>query len=137
MSDRNETTGDEVYQPDGAEVGEDQGILDAEDTLVDRGSDPYDEGWSPPDRPLGVEREGTTAAERLEGESLDRRLAEEVPDPPVPDGEDGVGDLPHEEGERVDLEAGGDRSGRPGAPDGAAREDAEKDMIADADAERG
>ncbi|MFC9426985.1 hypothetical protein [Streptomyces sp. NPDC056987] len=135
MSDRNETTGDEVYQPDGAEVGEDQGILDAEDTLVDRGSDPYDEGWSPPDRPLGVEREGTTAAERLEGESLDRRLAEEVPDPPVPDGEDGVGDLPHGEGERVDLEAGDERSDRPGAPDGAAREDAEKDMIADAERE--
>ncbi|MFE3826959.1 DUF5709 domain-containing protein [Streptomyces sp. NPDC059092] len=121
--------GDEVYQPDGSDIGEDEGILDAEDTLLDRGSDPFDEGWSPPERPLGVESRGTTAAERSAGESLDQRLAEEVPELGPPDG-DGIGDLPYGEGERLDDEVGDDRSGRLVAPDEGAHEDAEKDMIA-------
>ncbi|MEV7866437.1 DUF5709 domain-containing protein [Streptomyces sp. NPDC088124] len=121
--------GDEVYQPDGSEVGDDQGILDAEDTLLDRGSDPFDEGWSPPERPLGVECRGTTAAERSAGETLDQRLAEEVPEVCAPDG-DGIGDLPYGEGELLDDEVGDHRSGRLVAPDEGAHEDAEKDMIA-------
>lgn len=130
--DSGETMGDEVYQPgesmdDG--VMEDEGILDPEDTLVDRGSDPFDEGWSPPERPLGVEHPGTTAAEQLEGESLDQRLAEEIPDSGGLPG-DGIGDLLHGEGELVDDEVGDDRSGRLVAPDEGAHEDAEKDMIA-------
>ncbi|MFJ7996358.1 DUF5709 domain-containing protein [Streptomyces sp. NPDC096310] len=121
--------GDEVYQPDGSDIGEDEGILDAEDTLLDRGSDPFDEGWSPPERPLGVESRGTTAAERAAGESLDQRLAEEVPELSPLDG-DGIGDLPYGEGEQLDDEVGDDRSGRLVAPDEGAHEDAEKDMIA-------
>ncbi|MEV7085337.1 DUF5709 domain-containing protein [Streptomyces sp. NPDC093085] len=121
--------GDEVYQPDGSEVGDDQGILDAEDTLLDRGSDPFDEGWSPPERPLGVERDGTTAAEQRTGPTLDQRLAEELPELTPQDG-DGIGDLPYGEGERLDDEVGLDRSGRLVAPDEGAHEDAEKDMIA-------
>ncbi|MFI5756254.1 DUF5709 domain-containing protein [Streptomyces sp. NPDC051569] len=121
--------GDEVYQPDHSEVTEDEGILDPEDTLIDRGSDPFDEGWSPPERPLGVEHTGTTAAEQRAGESLDQRLAEEIPDQTVPDG-DGIGDLPFGEGETLDGEVGEYRSGRLVAPDEGAHEDAEKDMIA-------
>ncbi|MFD5032283.1 DUF5709 domain-containing protein [Streptomyces sp. NPDC058405] len=121
--------GDEVYQPDDAEVTEDEGILDPEDTLIDRGADPYDEGWSPPERPLAVEHTGTTANEQREGESLDQRLAEEIPDQEVPIG-DGIGDLPYGEGETLDNEVGDDRSGRLVAPDEGAHEDAEKDMIA-------
>ncbi|MFF5563267.1 DUF5709 domain-containing protein [Streptomyces sp. NPDC012623] len=121
--------GDEVYQPDGSEIGEDEGILDSEDTLVDRGADPFDEGWSPPERPLGVERTGTTAAEQRAGESLDQRLAVEVPDVAAPVG-DGIGDLPYGEGEELDGEVGDERSGRLVAPDEGAHEDAEKDMIA-------
>ncbi|MEE1802095.1 DUF5709 domain-containing protein [Streptomyces sp. NPDC101062] len=121
--------GDEVYQPDGSDIVEDEGILDAEDTLLDRGSDPFDEGWSPPERPLGVESTGTTAAERSAGESLDQRLAEEVPELSPLDG-DGIGDLPYGEGEQLDDEVGDDRSGRLVAPDEGAHEDAEKDMIA-------
>src|SRR5205085_1343868 len=38
-----DTMGDEVYQPEGLDDREDEGILDAEDTLEDRGADPYDE----------------------------------------------------------------------------------------------
>ncbi|MFF2521001.1 DUF5709 domain-containing protein [Streptomyces liangshanensis] len=124
--------GDEVYQPnhdDGDGVFEDEGILDPEDTLVDRGSDPFDEGWSPPERPLGVEHTGTTAAEQVAGESLDERLAEEIPERAVPFG-DGIGDLAYGEGELVDDEVGDDRSGRLVAPDEGAHADAEKDMIA-------
>ncbi|MFB7275191.1 DUF5709 domain-containing protein [Streptomyces sp. NPDC056244] len=121
--------GDEVYQPDGSEIIDDEGILDPEDTLLDRGSDPFDEGWSPPERPLGVEHTGTTAAEQRRGETLDQRLAEEVPDLTAPVG-DGIGDLPYGEGETLDDEVGDDRSGRLVAPDEGAHEDAEKDMIA-------
>ncbi|MET7440358.1 MULTISPECIES: DUF5709 domain-containing protein [unclassified Streptomyces] len=128
-----EVMGDEVYQPDGTEGREDDGILDPEDTLSDRESDPYEEGWSPPERPLAVDHEGTTAREQREGESLDQRLAEERPDPALeePDTGDGVGDLPDGEGEPVDDEVGQERAGRLVAPDEGAHEDAEKDMLAE------
>ncbi|MFC4501561.1 MULTISPECIES: DUF5709 domain-containing protein [Streptomyces] len=129
--------GDEVYQPDGPDDREDEGILDPEDTLIDRGSDPYEEGWSPPERPLAVEHQGTTAREQREGESLDQRLAEERADPAleepgVDDGmDDGVGDLTGGAGEPLDDEVGTDRAGRLVAPDEGAREDAEKDLLAE------
>jgi hypothetical protein len=125
--------GDEVYQPqDGPEGREDDGVLDPEDTLNERQTEPYDEGYSPPERPLGVDSHGTTAREQREGESLDDRLAEERPDPAArpPEG-DGVGDLPEGEGEPLDDEVGEERAGRLVAPDEGAREDAEKDMVAE------
>lgn len=134
-----EVMGDEVYQPDAEEVREDEGILDAEDTLNDRGADPYDEGWSPPERPLGVGHTGTTAQEQQEGESLDERLSEERPDPtlevPDPaDDDDGIGDTTDTDGEPIeDAQVGDARAGRLFAPDaganGDAEEDAEQDMI--------
>ncbi|MFE9764075.1 DUF5709 domain-containing protein [Streptomyces sp. NPDC005808] len=124
--------GDEVYQPEGPDGREDEGILDPEDTLNDRGTDPYEEGWSPPERPLAVEHAGTTAREQREGESLDQRLAEERTDPALeePGGSDGLGDLAGGEGEPLDDEVGTNRAGRLVAEDEGAREDAEKDMIA-------
>jgi hypothetical protein len=129
---RDDLMGDEVYQPEGPEGREDEGILDPEDTLNDRESDPYEEGWSPPERPLAVEHEGTTAREQREGEGLDRRLAEERPDPALeePGTGDGLGDLPGGEGEPLDDEVGTDRAGRLVAPDEGAHEDTEKDMLA-------
>ncbi|MFI1018943.1 DUF5709 domain-containing protein [Streptomyces sp. NPDC020965] len=130
--------GDEVYQPqspDDNEVPEDEGILDPEDTLLDRGVDPYDEGWSPPERPLAVEHTGTTAREQQEGESLDQRLAEEVPEdwdgPWNGEGEgDGIGDTSDTDGEPIDDEVGDRRAGRLVAPDDGAHEDEEKDLLA-------
>ncbi|MFJ1706066.1 DUF5709 domain-containing protein [Kitasatospora sp. NPDC088346] len=113
--------GDDVYQPDGSEVTDDTGVLDAEDTLLDRGADPYDEGWSPPERPLAVERFGTTGNEQAEGQTLDRRLAEELPDPALGDlteTTDGLGDASDTDGELVDDEVGDSRAGRLVAPDG-------------------
>ncbi|MFG2373133.1 DUF5709 domain-containing protein [Streptomyces sp. NPDC048504] len=134
MESRNQddVMGDEVYQPEGPDGREDEGVLDPEDALSDRGSDPYEEGWSPPERPLAVEHEGTTAREQREGESLDRRLAEERTDPALEESRtgDGVGDLAGGEGEPLDDEVGADRAGRLVAPDEGAHGDTEKDMLA-------
>nr|WP_206326766.1 DUF5709 domain-containing protein [Streptomyces sp. S3(2020)] len=119
--------GDDVYQPDGSEVQDDAGLLDAEDTLDDDGvGDPLDRGWSPPERPWAVEHTGVTAGER---ETLDQRLAEELPDASVPDG-DGLGDCDGSDGELLDNEVGARRSGRLVAPDEGAHEDDESGLIA-------
>ncbi|MFF1603433.1 DUF5709 domain-containing protein [Streptomyces mirabilis] len=125
-----EAMGDDVYQPDGSEVQDDAGLLDVSDTLDDRGIDEaLEEGYSPPEKPWGVEHTGVTAAERQRGESLDERLAEEVPDIAGQDG-DGIGDLWDGDGELIDDEVGDLRAGRLIAPDEGAHEDTEKDLIA-------
>src|SRR5882757_6816203 len=109
--------GDDVYQPDGSEIREDTGPLDPEDTLLDRGlQEALDEGYSPPERPYAVEDTGTTGSEQHTGESLDQRLRREVPDEQPPDG-DGLGDSTDSDGELLDPEAGGPRSGRLVSPD--------------------
>ncbi|WP_330456306.1 DUF5709 domain-containing protein [Streptomyces sp. NBC_00820] len=122
--------GDDVYQPDSAEIREDSGVLDVEDTLdFDGVGDPLDRGWSPPERPWAVEHDGVTAAERSAGETLDQRLAEEVPDVATPDG-DGIGDCSGTDGELLDDEVGDRRSGRLVAPDEGAHEDEESALVA-------
>ncbi|MEU9734933.1 DUF5709 domain-containing protein [Streptomyces sp. NPDC048002] len=122
--------GDDVYQPDASEVQDDAGLLDAEDTLDNDGvGDPLDRGWSPPERPWAVERDDVTAAERSRGETLDQRLAEEVPDLDTPDG-DGLGDCAGTDGELLDNEVGAVRSGRLVAPDEGAHEDEESALVA-------
>ncbi|AEY93602.1 hypothetical protein SHJG_8337 [Streptomyces hygroscopicus subsp. jinggangensis 5008] len=124
------TMGDDVYQPDGSEVQDDAGLLDASDTLDYRsGEEALDEGYSPPERPWGVEHTGVTAAERWRGESLDERLAEEVPDIGVPEG-DGIGDTWGTDGELLDDEVGDERAGRLVAPDEGAHENTESDLFA-------
>jgi hypothetical protein len=90
--------------------------LDAQDTLDDTGvADPLDEGYSPAERPWAVDDWGTTARETATGQSLDGRLAREVPDigsiDPLDEG-DGLGDSPDSDGELIDDEVGGIRSGR-------------------------
>ncbi|MGV9243508.1 DUF5709 domain-containing protein [Streptomyces sp. NPDC003710] len=123
--------GDEVYQPQGEEdVVEDIGPLESEDTLDDRGTEPLDEGYSPPEKPLAVNEPGTTAAEQREGETLDQRLAREVPEATGPEG-DGIGDVPGGEGEPVDEEVGGPDAGRLVAPDEGAHPDTEAALVAD------
>ncbi|MFF3851175.1 DUF5709 domain-containing protein [Streptomyces sp. NPDC002328] len=122
--------GDDVYQPDASEIQDDAGLLDAEDTLENDGvADPLDRGWSPPERPWAVEHTGVTAAERRQGETLDQRLAEELPDLAPPDG-DGIGDCDDTDGELLDKEVGSARSGRLLAPDEGAHEDEESALIA-------
>ncbi|MER8015129.1 DUF5709 domain-containing protein [Streptomyces griseoluteus] len=122
--------GDDVYQPDPDEIPEDSGVLDVEDTLDDDGvDDPLDRGWSPPERPWAVEHVGVTAAERAAGETLDQRLAEELPDAAGPDG-DGLGDCESSDGELLDNEVGRRRSGRLVAPDEGVHEDDESALVA-------
>lgn len=123
---------DDVYQPTGSnEEQEDAAPLDMEDALDERTyDDTLDEGYSPPEKPLGVDRTGTTAAEQHEGETLDERLAQEVPDVTTPAG-DGVGDRVDGEGEPVDPEAGTDRAGRLVAPDEGVRADTTKETVAE------
>ncbi|MEV6653679.1 DUF5709 domain-containing protein [Streptomyces sp. NPDC051219] len=111
MSD--EARGDDVYQPEHSDVDNPPtDDLDLENTIGERGlDDMMEEGYSPPERPLGVTKYGTTGREQREGESLDQRLAQETPDVQPPDG-DGIGDLPAGEGEPVDDQAGDTRAGR-------------------------
>ncbi|MHC3467804.1 DUF5709 domain-containing protein [Streptomyces sp. 7R007] len=122
--------GDDVYQPDGSEIQDDAGLLDAEDTLdYDGVGDPLDRGWSPPERPWAVEHVGVTAAEGHRGETLEERLAEELPELATPDG-DGIGDCDGTDGELLDNEVGAARSGRLVAPDEGAHEDEESALVA-------
>ncbi|MEV6961087.1 DUF5709 domain-containing protein [Streptomyces sp. NPDC051207] len=127
-----EPMADDAYQPTGTnEEQEDAAPLDMQDAVDERTyDDTLDEGYSPPEKPLGVTKYGTTAAEQHEGETLDQRLAQEVPDDTEPVG-DGVGDLPGGEGEPVDPEAGTVRAGRLVAPDEGAHPDTTKETVAD------
>lgn len=59
---------------------EDEGVLDASDTLEGGVGDPLDVGIVATDHWSGANRFGTTAAEERAGESLAQRLAEEEPD---------------------------------------------------------
>ncbi|MEU5565265.1 DUF5709 domain-containing protein [Micromonospora musae] len=62
-------------------VAEDDGVLDASDTLDDdRVGDPLDTGIAAADHWSGANRYGTTPAEERAGESLEQLLAEEEPD---------------------------------------------------------
>jgi hypothetical protein len=94
---------------DDIEDNADTGVLDPEDTLDDR--NPYDEGYSPPERAQAIDRWGTTAREVAEGEDLDARLAREIPDVRDND-DDGLGDTVDTDGELIDDEVGDFRAGR-------------------------
>jgi hypothetical protein len=121
--------GDDVYQPDNEEQA-DAAPLDLEDALDERDyDDVLDEGYSPPEKPLGATKIGITAAEQHDGESLDERLAQEVPDVGAEEPEE-IGDLPGGDGEPIDPEAGEFRAGRLVAPDEGAHGDDEADLIA-------
>ncbi|MER7700498.1 MULTISPECIES: DUF5709 domain-containing protein [unclassified Streptomyces] len=112
--------GDDVYQPqddDGRNPPNDE--LDLENTLGERDlDDQLEEGYSPPERPLGVNKFGTTGAEERRGESLDQRLAQEVEDVRPPAG-DGIGDLAGGEGEPLEGTGREPRAGRLSAADDA------------------
>ncbi|WP_309056322.1 DUF5709 domain-containing protein [Streptomyces sp.] len=122
---------DGAYQPTGGnEEQEDAAPLDLQNAVDERTyDDMLDEGYSPPEKPLGVDRYGTTAEEQQAGESLDERLSQEVPEVTEPGG-DGLGDLPGGQGEPIDAEVGTDRAGRLSAPDEGARTDTTKQLIA-------
>jgi len=129
MSD--DSMADDVYQPTGSnEEQEDAAPLDLQDSVGERSYDDIlDEGYSPPEKPLGVNKTGTTAAEQHDGETLDQRLDQELPDTAADEG-DGIGDLPGGEGEPIDPEAGTERAGRLVAPDEGTHQDTDKELFA-------
>lgn len=123
-------TSDDVYQPDGdADLHPEP---DLQNTVDEKTSDDVlDEGYSPPERPLGLDAHGTTVTEQREGMTLDERLAIEEPDVwDVEDEGDGLGDASDTDGELLDDQVGGVRAGRLVAPDEGAHTDVEKDAVA-------
>lgn len=121
---------------------DDEDQLQPEDSLDDRGiEDVLDEGYSPPERAREMFAFGTTAAEQRQGESIDQRVRQEVPDPnlafddPLDDDDERVGGDDPDAIDALDDwlgdgEVGDERSGRLVAPDQGTAEDLEKDMIA-------
>lgn len=117
------------------------------DSLVDdRGlAEPLDEGYSPPEKWSAAQGYGNTPLEESQGESLDQRVEQEVPEPDpydVADAEAARGDLAplvaedSSDGEAVQAdvdatEADGDRAGRLVAEDEGVRTDTEKDLVAE------
>ncbi|MFI5696691.1 DUF5709 domain-containing protein [Kribbella sp. NPDC051586] len=102
---------------------DDEDQLQKEDTLNDRGVDDLlDEGYSPPEKWSAGEGFGTTADEALQGETLDQRLTQEVPDsdPYAEDGEEVGG-----------PEVGVRRSGRLVATDEGSRGDDDDELFAE------
>ena len=98
---------------------EDLGDSDVEDEL--------DRGYSPPESYSAGQGFGNTPFEEATGETLDQRIAQEIPEPdPYVEAESAsVDDAP------VDREVGDERAGRLVAPDAGLGEDTEKDLVAD------
>ena len=68
--------------------------LDTDEALTGPSdADPLDSGYVPPDRPYGIDDSTATPAGVQEGESLDDRLAREVPDELPPEEPDRSGRL--------------------------------------------
>ena len=109
----------------------DSGLLEPEDSLEYRGvEDVLDEGYSPPERPLGLDEWGTTPREEHDGESLDHLLAREVPEREDPPG-DGLGDTSDTDRELLDDEVGDARSGRLVASDDGDLSDFDEELFAE------
>jgi hypothetical protein len=96
------------------------------DSLVDdRGLDePLDEGYSPPEKWSIAEGYGNTPLEEELGETLDQRLAQEVPEPDPYE-------LAATETEDVGGEVGNERAGRLVDENRGIGEDTEKDLVGD------
>jgi Family of unknown function (DUF5709) len=119
MADWPDDTDDDVFEQ-----------LDDLDTLDGDGSDdPLDRGWSPVERPWAVDGPGLTPRESREGESLDARLARELPDDAAYEW-DGIGDASDTDGEPLDDEVGGVRSGRLVASDTGEVSDTDEELFA-------
>jgi hypothetical protein len=104
---------------------DDENQLQPEDTLLDRGlEDALDEGYSPPEKWSAAQRYGNTPYEEEVGESLEQRIAQEVPEPdPYA--------LAELESDEPPGEVGTMRAGRLVAHDEGAHEDIESELVAD------
>ncbi|HUR75817.1 MAG TPA: DUF5709 domain-containing protein [Sporichthya sp.] len=116
-----DTVGDtEIYN--GYSVDDEDQPQSSGDSLVDnRGlAEPLDEGYSPPEKWSAGQGYGNTEVEESLGETLDQRLAQEVPDidPTAP------------EPENVGGEVGSQRGGRLVEEDAGAATDTDKELYA-------
>ena len=128
-----------IYEP-GSDGDNENDVVDLDQAFGDDEVDGtvLDTGYSPPEKPLGMTRFGTTVAEAEEGESLDQRLAQEVPDPnlaadleysPADDDVDAVDNTRVEDDDLNYSEVGTERAGRLVDPDEGAHEDIDKDLV--------
>ncbi|MGF9754600.1 DUF5709 domain-containing protein [Microvirga sp. 0TCS3.31] len=112
---------------------DDEDQLQSGDTLDDTDvDDVLDRGYSPPDRaPKGYD-DYPTEAERLQGESLDEKLAEEEPDvdPYAEDDRDDDHEDENALDEQLGLDEADERTGRLVAPDEGMGADVDKQELA-------
>jgi hypothetical protein len=112
---------------------DDEDQLQSGDTLDDTDlDDVLDRGYSPPDRaPKGYD-DYPTEAERLRGESLDEKLAEEEPDvdPYAEDDRDDDHEDENALDEQLGLDEADERTGRLVAPDEGLGADVDKQELA-------
>jgi hypothetical protein len=121
----------EWYGTDGTDPEEATGVPEASDTLEGRPDDDVlGAGWSPADRPWASTDWGVTEREELAGESLDGRLARELPDRADDEG-DGLGDASDTDGELLDDEVGDVRAGRLADPGDDGVTDREAELFAE------
>lgn len=101
--------------------------LTGEDTLADGDvEDQLDRGYSPPEKYSPGQGFGNTPYEEATGESLDQRVAQELPEPdPYAEAE------AEADREQVGGEVGDERAGRLVDPDEGLGEDLEKDLVGD------
>jgi hypothetical protein len=123
--------GDTVYQPQD-DPGDQQGesFPDMEDSLGEAPTEDLIAGYSPPERERATDKFGTTGEEERRGETLDDRIAQELPDVDEQSDGDGLGDSYDTDGELYDDQVGDRRAGRLVAPDEGAHTDIEKDVVA-------
>ncbi|MDO3396842.1 DUF5709 domain-containing protein [Nocardioides sp. SOB44] len=101
--------------------------LTGEDTLADGDvEDQLDRGYSPPEKYSPAQGFGNTPYEEAVGESLDQRVAQEVPEPDPYAQAEAEADR-----EQVAGEVGDERAGRLVDPDEGLGEDVEKDLVGD------
>jgi hypothetical protein len=129
------TSSDPLERDD--QASDNEGQLSVGDTLDDRGlDDALDEGYSPPENYRGSTAFGVTETEAEQGESLDERIRQEVPDQPLPStgplsrtdvDEEGVWS---ESDEFFDEDEVGDaRAGRLAGPDEEDEPDGDRDWV--------
>lgn len=103
------------------------------DSLVDddRGlAEPLDEGYSPPEKWSAAQRYGNTPLEEATGETLDQRVAQEVPEPDPYDAADPGEPEDEDEAELRPL-AGAERAGRLVEPDEGTHRDTDQAPLAE------
>ena len=97
----------------------------AEDLLLGDEVDEADRGYSPPEKWSAAQGYGNTPWEEEHGESLDQRIAQEVPEPdPYAEAEE-----EDEQESEEEHEVGDRRAGRLVDPDQGFGEDEEKDLV--------